>query len=182
MLSETATLYHISYALICVFTLFFTVALAAYFKLTSAREFEDYFNAFFIAYLPMLVTIYFLLYVNYRDNSVDFIINYVPFKGEISNVMKNHDSFTIMRTIGNIAFYSTISLTASKFFKKHSALCAFAVPFLVSVITEAAQGIFSKGDADIDDIILNGLGALIGALIYKFLIEKIIRRNEICSE
>ena len=182
MLSETATLFHITYALICVFTLFFTVAFAAYFGLTSAEDFEDYFNAFFIAYVPMLVTIYFLLYVNYRDSSADFVINFVPLKGEISNVLKNHDDFTIMRSLGNVAFYSTISLTAAKFIKKHSALWAFAVPFFISVITEFAQGVFSVGDADIDDIILNGLGALAGALIYRFLIEKIIRRKDLCSE
>ena len=182
MLSEMATLYHISYALICVFSLFFTVALAAYFNLVSKEAFEEYNNVFFLGYIPMLVTLFVLLYGNFRFDTSGYSLNLIPFRGEIGDIIKNHENLTLMRTIGNVAFYSTISLTAARFFKKHTALFAFAVPFLISIFAEAVQGIFSIGNADIDDVILNGLGALIGALIYKFLIEKIIRRKEICSE
>jgi glycopeptide antibiotics resistance protein len=46
----------------------------------------------------------------------------------------------------------------------------------VSSFVEVIQGLLGIGTADIDDIILNCLGGLIGILVYKFLL--LILRDE----
>ncbi|WP_143191804.1 VanZ family protein, partial [Paenibacillus sp. P46E] len=42
--------------------------------------------------------------------------------------------------------------------------------FIVSLLIETIQGLFGIGASDIDDIILNSVGGLIGILGYKFLL------------
>ena len=178
---EMSSLYHLSYALICVFMVLVTATLIADIDNSASIHYNSFYNDFFLGYIPMLITLYILFYGNYRSSDAAYIINLVPFNGEIKTVLADPSSLSLMRTLGNILFYSTIALTVARFIKKRSALWAFVLPFLVSIITEFAQGIFSIGDADIDDVLLNSFGALIGALVYKFFIEK-LRREKICSE
>ena len=178
---ETSSLYHITYALIGSFSVFFTATAVAHIEKSEEAGYEFFYNAFFVGYTPMMISLYVLLYFNYREPDMAYSVNLIPFRGEFRNLIVYFAPLTVMRTVGNIAYYSTISLCAAKFAKKHQTLFAFLVPFSVSVLTEAVQGLFRIGDADIDDIILNSLGALIGALVYKYFVEK-IRRNNLCSE
>lgn len=178
---EMSSLYHITYALVAVFTVFITATVIAHLENNKQTEYEFFYNAFFRGYFPMMITLYVLLYFNYRDLDMNYAVNLVPFKGEIKRVLDDFSALMVMRTVGNIAYYSTISLAAAKFVRKHQSLWAFLVPFILCVLTETAQGLFNIGNADIDDVILNSLGALIGALIYKYFIEK-LRRNNLCSE
>lgn len=41
----------------------------------------------------------------------------------------------------------------------------------VSVAVEIIQGVFALGASDIDDVILNGLGGLLGILVYRLLLS-----------
>lgn len=181
MLNEIGSLYHIIYALICDFTVFTSATIISLKEKNKKTDYESFYNSFFLGYLPMLITLYALLYINYRSFDAQYVVNFVPFRGEIKNLLTDITPFGIMRSVGNVAYYATLALTAARFTKKHRAAVAFIIPFALCILTEAAQGIFNIGDADIDDIILNSLGALIGALIYKFVIEK-ARRNSLCSE
>ena len=176
---EISSLYHITYALVAVFTVFITATVIAHIKKTDYKKF---YNSFFIGYIPMAIMLYALLYYVYRNTEAQqYTVNLIPFQGEIKSLFADFSSLSVMRSFGNVAYYSTLSLLAARFFKKHQTAVAFLVPFVICVLTETAQGIWSIGDADIDDIFLNSLGALIGALIYKYFIEK-LRRDELCSE
>ena len=177
---EMASLYHIAYALVCIFSVF-AAATAVAKRETDDIGYARFYDDFFLGYLPMLVLLYFLFYANYRTQATQYTVNLVPFQGEIKTVLNDFSSLTVMRTLGNIAFYSTIALCASRFIKKHTALFSFLLPFALCILTELVQGLFSKGDADIDDVLLNGFGAIIGALIYRFVIQD-LRRRELCSE
>ena len=177
---QMASLYHIAYALVCIFSVFAAATIIA------ARKKEDigyseFYNDFFLGYLPVIIMLYILVYFKYRTNSNDYTVNMLPFNGEIKTLFSDFQSLAAMRSIGNIAFYTTATLTAARFIKKKTALFSFAASFGLCILTEAMQGLFSIGDTDIDDIILNGIGALAGALIYMFVIEK-LRRKEVCSE
>ena len=177
--SEMSSLYHISYALVCLFSVFiFSTVIAAY---VEKSDYALFYNDFFLGYTPVMIVLYVLLYFVYREYGMSYSVNLVPFKGEIAFVLTDLKPLTLMRTAGNIAFYSTVSLTAARFAKKHCTFLCFFVPFVLSVATELVQGVFSIGDADIDDIILNSAGALISTLIYKFIIDK-LRRKTICSD
>lgn len=176
--SEMSSLFHISYALVCVFSVFLTATIISLLK--GHESFGGFYNDFFLGYIPMLALLYFLFYSNYRMGEMSYSVNLVPFKGEIQRVLSSDNELTVLRSCGNIAFYSTVSLTLTRFLNKKAALWSFVFALGLSIITELVQGLFSIGDADIDDIILNGLGALIGALIYKILVES-LRRKVICS-
>ncbi len=176
---EISSLYHITYALVASFSVFTAATVIAHIEKT---DYGFFYNSFFLGYVPMMIMLYALLYFVYRNTeTMQYTVNLIPFQGELKNLFGGFNTLSAMRTLGNIAYYSTISLTAARFFKKTRALFAFWAPFALCVVSEAVQGIFSIGDADIDDIILNSLGALIGALIYKFFIEK-LRRNNQCLE
>ena len=175
---QTASLYHIAYALVCIFSVFAVATIIAA-RNNGEAGYPEFFNDFFLGYLPVLIMLYVLFYINYRELGGEYEVNLIPFRGEIKKHFLMPSAFYVMRTIGNIAFYSSITLTAARFIKKNTAIYAFLVGFLLCAVTEFAQGILSVGDADIDDIILNSTGALIGALIYKLIIEKIIKRAAI---
>ena len=179
--NEMSSLYHISYALICIFSVFAAATLIANLNKNKDVDYAFFYNAFFTGYIPVMITLYILLYFNYRATAFDYTVNFIPFKGEFSNLTGGFSSLGVMRTVGNIAYYSTVALTAARFAKKHTVAASFLSAFILCVLSEAYQGIFHMGDADIDDIILNSLGALIGALIYKFFVEK-LRRKDLCSE
>ena len=177
---QVVSVYHIAYALVCLFSVFFAATLIAK-KQACACGYEDFYKNFFLGYTPILIMLYILLYFNYREYNLEYVINFIPFKGEIKTLFSEFGLPEIIRSLGNIAFYTTIALTCTRYTKRKPALRGFITAFAICVLTETAQGLFKIGDADIDDIILNGLGALIGALLYKYFIAA-LRRKEICSE
>ncbi|MBQ9531018.1 MAG: VanZ family protein [Eubacterium sp.] len=181
VISETCSIFHILYALVSIFTVFLTVTFVCSYDKKTNYGYDLFFKNFFIGYIPVLIMLYVLVYFDYRTGGTNYIINLIPFRGEIKTLFSQFSSFAILRTLGNIFYYSTVSLTAARFAKKRGALVGFFSAFLLSLLSEVFQVLFNMGDADIDDILLNSLGALIGALVYKFIIEK-LRRQKICSE
>ena len=177
--SEMASINHIAYAMVCVFSVFGASTFLA--VKNRGGGYPEFYNDFFLGYVPMMIMLYCLFYFGYRMSVSDYTVNLIPFRGEIKRFFSSDISQTFVRTIGNIAYYSTLSLTAARFIKKHTAFVSFLAPFAVCVLTELAQGIFNIGDADVDDIILNGLGALIGALLYSFAIRD-LRSEKSCLE
>ncbi len=55
--------------------------------------------------------------------------------------------------------------------KDKSIVKSFVIALLSSVIIEIVQFAFGIGIADIDDVILNTIGGLIGVLVYKILVS-----------
>lgn len=179
--NEVSSLFHLTYALVCVFTVLLVCTVIALIDKSRASGFGEFYNDFFSGYVPVFITLYILFYALYRYGGIEYGVNLIPFRGEIKTVFENSEPLSVLKTFGNIAFYSTLALTAPRFFTKRGTALAVIIPFAISVATEIVQGLFSVGDADIDDVILNTLGAVIGAIIYKFIIEN-LRRDEECLE
>ncbi|MNI65663.1 VanZ like family protein [compost metagenome] len=62
------------------------------------------------------------------------------------------------------------------FKKEKRATTHLLLIFIVSLFVEITQGLLGIGAADVDDIILNCMGGLVGIIGYKFLL--LILRNE----
>ena len=81
--------------------------------------------------------------------------------------------------LGNIGWFVPFGFLLPILLKKMNLLKVAVLGFLFSFGIETMQYIFRKGVAELDDLILNTLGAVIGYLLYKFLTEKILQKQEI---
>lgn len=112
-------------------------------------------------------------------------VNLVPFLS-IMNYL-NGDmlarAFSANNIIGNIALFIPLGvyITLLNGNKKASVnnVCIIA---LVSVIVEIAQYLFKVGATDIDDVILNTLGGLLGILIFKLIYKFFKEKSRLAIE
>lgn len=103
----------------------------------------------------------------------------IPFKTiifYISQVQAVHDWF-FKNLAANIVMFIPYGLLSPVFVKRdrNVFLKILVTGCLLSVFIEIVQYVFAIGQCDIDDVILNVLGVLIGLLGYKFL-YKIIKK------
>jgi glycopeptide antibiotics resistance protein len=71
---------------------------------------------------------------------------------------------------GNIAVFIPLGTYISVFKHDKRVITNLLIICIVSLFIEIVQGLLGIGAADIDDLILNGLGGLVGILGYKFLL------------
>lgn len=102
-------------------------------------------------------------------------VNLIPFEGIW---MKNVSArFNITSIVGNIALFVPLGIYITMFTQKYAlkvdAKIIFikntTIIFLISLFLEVFQYIFSIGVSDINDVILNLLGGILGIVIYKSL-------------
>ena len=111
----------------------------------------------------------------YRSYSALPEYNLVPFK-TILNLIINFKYFDlevwIYNLFGNIAAFMPLGLLLPAVMgmkRKLAATVIFSLVFLLAA--ETAQLIFRVGVFDIDDIILNMLGVLLGYMVYAFIVR-----------
>ena len=105
--------------------------------------------------------------------------NIVPFKviGEyLSNAQTLNDWFA-KNLIGNIVVFIPIGFLVPLFLKKNRIWHVAIVGIVVSVFIEILQSLLAVGRADIDDIILNTIGLLIGFGIYKLIYSVALKNS-----
>lgn len=105
--------------------------------------------------------------------------NIVPFKviGEyLSNAQTLNDWFA-KNLIGNIVVFIPIGFLVPLFLKRNRIWHVAIVGIVVSVFIEILQSLLAVGRADIDDIILNTIGLLIGFGIYKLIYSVTLKNS-----
>lgn len=98
-------------------------------------------------------------------------INLIPFysiKEYIFSSSVSIKKFAFGNVVGNIAIFIPFGAYLLLFKNNKRVITNLLFVFIVSLFVEIIQGIFGIGASDIDDIILNCLGGLIGILGYKF--------------
>ncbi len=102
--------------------------------------------------------------------------NFVPFETILRyiNYSRYFDlDIIIINLLGNLLIFTPMGfllpLLSKKFRKAWIVIC---VGFISSLAVESIQFIFTVGSADIDDLILNTLGAWLGYLAYKSILIK----------
>lgn len=78
----------------------------------------------------------------------------------------------IYNTLGNIAIFVPLGLYLRLLLREKPLGLVLLLPLCASVLIEIIQFTFSIGAADIDDVILNTVGGIIGALICERLLGK----------
>lgn len=111
-------------------------------------------------------------------------VNLVPFLS-IMNYL-NGDmlarAFAANNIIGNIALFIPLGVYITLLNGNKKASVNVCIIALVSVIVEIAQYLFKVGATDIDDVILNTLGGLLGILIFKLIYKFFKEKSRLAIE
>jgi glycopeptide antibiotics resistance protein len=132
----------------------------------------------FICYILFLIKLLFLSRVSLLDvfnsqRNFERSINIIPFNS-IKEYMFSSSAtarrFAFSNVVGNILIFIPLGTYLSLFKNNKRVMNNLLFIFIVSFFIEIIQGLLGIGALDIDDIILNCLGGLVGILGYKFLI------------
>lgn len=131
---------------------------------------------FILITILYLVLLFKIIIFKTLDSPMDLITgNYVHYKNLNLDPYiwdKNvSDSLNKINILGNIILFIPLTIlyrghnnkTSKKFFK------SIFIAFILSLVFEISQFIFQIGITDINDIIFNTLGGIIGSIIYSFM-------------
>ncbi len=143
------------------------------------ERFEEFFKAasivFFVIYILSLVALLFFGSANrgYEYRSV----NLVPFKTIELYLTTTALSGTVklLNLVGNVLIFVPLGFYLSVFSHRLHLLVRLVILLAVPVTVEILQYIFKTGASDVDDVILNFAGGLLGTSIC-WLAERIFRR------
>jgi glycopeptide antibiotics resistance protein len=111
-------------------------------------------------------------------------INLVPF-ASIADYAFSHSSgsgrIAFANVVGNILIFIPLGLYASWLRHRRAAWRTMLTVASVSVAVEIIQGVFAVGASDIDDVILNCVGGLIGILTFTLLSAIMRERSQVRS-
>lgn len=132
----------------------------------------------FICYVLFLLKLLFLSRVSLfelfsSERTLDRSMNLIPFHSIKEYIFSNSATihrFTFANVVGNIAIFIPLGTYWSLFKSNKKVTTNLLFIFIVSLFVEIIQGLLGIGASDIDDIILNCLGGLIGILGYNFLL------------
>ena len=133
-------------------------------KIITSREKFVFYKEFYM----LLAIIYFLLlyYLLLSTEDATSGFNIIPFT-EMTRYKIGSKSFNY-NVIGNIVLFIPFGYIISDYLKSKKISHLFLLSALVSITVEAIQ--YNIGRAfDIDDVILNVIGGLLGYVVYKFL-------------
>ncbi|MEA5457136.1 VanZ family protein [Sinomonas sp. JGH33] len=106
-------------------------------------------------------------------------INLIPF-ASIAEYAFSHSPGTeraaFANVVGNILIFIPLGVYASWLRRRAAAWLTMLIVASVSVAAEIIQGVFAVGASDIDDVILNCVGGLIGMLVF-WLLSAILRER-----
>ncbi len=132
----------------------------------NKKKFVLYKELLMLAFIIYILLLYYI--VTFQDNNYG-TDNFVPFR-EIFRYKVTSPLF-IKNVLGNILLFVPFGMFISNFIKSKSFLPTIFITLATSCSIEFAQSMIGR-TADVDDVILNVTGGVIGYLLYK-LIEKI---------
>ncbi|WP_459966225.1 VanZ family protein [Paenibacillus sp. JCM 10914] len=92
--------------------------------------------------------------------------NFTPFKSIRVNVSRLSDTHHMMHFFGNIAIFIPNGVFMGFMFRQYRFIAAFLSSFMLSLGLECSQIFFAMGSFDVDDLILNTAGGILGYVIF----------------
>lgn len=122
----------------------------------------------FLGYITILIWELFL--GKYRSHGGPRRYNLTPLK-TIARYIENYESFGVsvilINLAGNIVAFMPLGFLLPLVFKRTGRLIVITrITLLTSITAEICQYIFNVGGLDIDDVLLNMLGGVLGYLVY----------------
>lgn len=154
-------------------------ALYAGVSICRIDNFHKFSRSFQLSFLPTYLFSMILIFAR-KPNSY-FEVNLQPGKGLISYLgylinNLSYDSWTLFNFVGNLVFFIPMPFMAKALFKKANGIQLFAICAVIPFLIEGYQYIFKCGSVDIDDIIFNLSGLILGIIMIN--IEKRIQTKK----
>ncbi|WP_099467596.1 VanZ family protein [Konateibacter massiliensis] len=129
----------------------------------------------FLFYIYLLLCLTLFKYVSVTElfdtgRRIERGVNLYPFatiKEYLTGDANVSQTLAFHNVVGNIALFIPLGVYLQLFKKKKQIGYSILIVILASVAIEVTQYIFGLGAMDIDDILLNGFGGIIGVLLYK---------------
>ena len=108
-------------------------------------------------------------------------MNLTPFEGIYSSLTHSNFMYSLRNIVGNILLFMPLGFSIPLRFKVNKFWRVILLGFFTSCLVEVIQLFTSIRSFDVDDLILNTLGAIIGFVLYRLLIkldtqQKLIRK------
>lgn len=134
-----------------------------------------------LLYGVFAIYILLLILILFRTRHLERSVNLIPLRGIISflsgnDLVSNKDNaavlhaFAVSNLLGNIIIFVPLGVYLTLLNKNKMIWKNTLLIMIVSTLVEICQVIFRFGIGDIDDIILNSIGGLVGILIYRLLL------------
>ncbi len=134
----------------------------------------------FVLYLVLLLKLLLLS----RPLGSEHSLNLIPF-ATISNYVFSPSAvvkrFAVVNVIGNIVAFVPLGAFLPLVGRRTGIWANLLVVACASVAVEIVQGVFGLGASDVDDVLLNTLGGLIGILFFTVLRRLLRRRDRVVT-
>jgi glycopeptide antibiotics resistance protein len=140
----------------------------------------------FLCYIILLVKVLLLSRGTLSDlfngqNAAGRQVNLIPLRSIFEGFFSRSEAvrpFALGNVVGNILLFIPLGIHLPLFKKDKRTAANLLLVLIVSFSVEVVQGLLGIGTADIDDVILNGLGGWIGILGYRFLLHAMRDENK----
>ena len=135
-------------------------------------DFGFYFMAGFYVFLMLDLFFRFFRFSSGLDEGYTY--NLIPFKiiwGYVGGGISSSLAGIVQNVLGNILIFIPFGIYLQIFLKNKGVLRSFLICLGTSVSVEVVQFVSGRGFADVDDLILNGLGGIFGILGFKLLLR-----------
>ena len=124
---------------------------------------------FIVLFTVYICVVLYLTIIRFGFRYDDRQLNLIPFI-KLINIYRNMGIGEFLRLfLGNIGWFFPFGFLLPIIMKKKNFFTVILLGFIFSVAIETTQFFTRKGVAELDDVILNTLGAAIGYLCYKIL-------------
>lgn len=140
----------------------------------------------FVLYIMLLITVVFfkegytVSMMLLKQTNRPLIGNFIPFKTITFYCRTSSIDITIRELIGNVIAFAPMGFLLPLCFNRIKGIeKVFIISFTISLFFEIIQIITNLGIFDVDDIMLNTLGAIIGFMVYKAIINLVVKKTEV---
>lgn len=165
---------------VCWIVSVFAAQLSLFSAVTISRpeNYSRFYRNFWYCFSPLYIFTLIICFLRYPFNGIR-TVNTVPFKGTflMLKALINNPNVSLeapMIFFGNLLIFFPLPFILFNLFKKAKPVTIAAAGLLAPIFIEGYQYIFSCGDVDVDDLILNWFGFLIG-----FSIQRIINKKQL---
>lgn len=130
-------------------------------------------NLLFFGVMFLYLMILLFLLIRFDHSGSMRSVNLIPFHSIYDYVFSDNqmlNAFAFSNVLGNIVLFIPLGVYLTYFVPNKNILLNTAIIAGLSVLVEVIQYIFAVGVTDIDDVILNTIGGLLGVLLYRLIL------------